>query len=49
MGIGRKPVEQKGAIPIVGATKTAQIDGMVKSVNAILTEEEIKYLEEPAL
>ena len=40
---------KKGAIPIVGATKTAQIDGMVKSVNAILTEEEIKYLEEPYL
>lgn len=38
---------KKGAIPVAGATKISQIDGMVKSVDAELTEEEIKYLEEP--
>lgn len=38
---------KKGAVPVAGATKISQIDGMVKSVDTKLTEEEIKYLEEP--
>ena len=38
---------KKGAVPVAGTTKISQIDGMVKSVEAELTEEEIKYLEEP--
>lgn len=38
---------KKGTVPVVGATKTTQIDGMVKSIDIELTEEEIKYLEEP--
>ena len=33
--------------PVVGATKVSHIDGAVGAVNLELTEEEIKYLEEP--
>ena len=33
--------------PVVGATKASHIDGAVGAVNLELTEEEIKYLEEP--
>jgi len=33
--------------PVVGATKPHHIDGAVNAVDLILTEEEIKYLEEP--
>ena len=36
----------KTTAPIVGATKPQHIDGAVKAVNLILTEEEINYLEE---
>lgn len=32
--------------PVVGATKTAHIDGAVKSVELTLTNDEIDYLEE---
>ena len=38
---------KKGTIPIVGATKTTQIDEMIKSIDIELTKEEIEYLEEP--
>ena len=37
----------KATSPVVGATKKSQIDELVKSVDFILTEEEINYLEEP--
>lgn len=40
---------KKGAVPVVGATKISQIDGMVKSVDTELTEDEMRYLEEPYL
>jgi aryl-alcohol dehydrogenase-like predicted oxidoreductase len=32
---------------VVGATKVSHIDGAVGAVNLELSEEEIKYLEEP--
>lgn len=32
--------------PVVGATKRSHVDGMVKAVDLVLTEEEINYLEE---
>ena len=33
--------------PVVGATKPEQVDGAVKAVDVVLTEEEVKFLEEP--
>ena len=36
----------KSTSPVVGATKKAQIDSIVKSVDLTLSEEEISYLEE---
>ena len=33
--------------PVVGATKLHHVEGAVKAVQLKLTEEEIKYLEEP--
>ena len=33
--------------PVVGATKQHHIDGAVKAVDLVLSEEEIRYLEEP--
>ena len=35
------------ASPIVGVTKIAHLMDAIKAVNVKLTEEEIKYLEEP--
>lgn len=32
--------------PVVGATKVSHVDGTVKAVNLVLTEDEINYLEE---
>ncbi len=32
--------------PVVGATKTSQVDGMAKAVDVVLSESEINYLEE---
>ena len=37
----------KVASPVVGATKFSHIEEAVKAVSVRLTEEEIKYLEEP--
>ncbi|MBQ4620590.1 MAG: aldo/keto reductase [Clostridia bacterium] len=37
---------QKGAVPVVGATKDSHVDGAVKAVDLTLTEDEIRYLEE---
>ncbi len=37
---------QKGAVPVVGATKDSHVDGAVKAVDLMLTEDEIRYLEE---
>lgn len=37
----------KGAVPVVGATKTSQLENIVKAVDVVLTEDEMKYLEEP--
>ena len=37
----------KVASPVVGATKFSHIEGAVSAVPVRLTEEEIKYLEEP--
>ena len=37
---------QKGAVPVVGATKDSHVDGAVKAADLKLTEEEIRYLEE---
>lgn len=37
---------QKGAVPVVGATKDSHVDGAVKAVDLTLTEDEIMYLEE---
>ena len=37
----------KVTAPVVGATKPHHIDGAVGAVDLILTEEEIRYLEEP--
>lgn len=34
-------------VPIVGVTKVSQLEEAVKAVSVKLTEEEIKYLEEP--
>ena len=39
----------KVASPVVGATKLHHIEGAVGAVNTELTDEEIKYLEEPYL
>ena len=36
----------KGASPIVGATKIAHFDEAVRSVDLVLEEEDIRYLEE---
>ena len=33
--------------PVIGATKKHHIDGAVESVNIVLSDEDIKYLEEP--
>lgn len=33
--------------PVVGATRVSHIDGAVGAVNLELSEDEIKYLEEP--
>lgn len=37
----------KVTAPVVGATKFSHVDGAVKAVDLVLTEEEIHYLEEP--
>ena len=37
---------QKGAVPVVGATKDSHVDGTVKAVDLTLTEDEIRCLEE---
>lgn len=37
---------QKGAVPVVGATKDSHVDGAVKAVDLTLTEDEVSYLEE---
>lgn len=37
---------QKGAVPVVGATKDSHVDGAVKAVDLALTEDEVSYLEE---
>ena len=37
----------KVSAPVVGATKLHHIDGAVKAVDLVLTEQEIAYLEEP--
>ena len=38
---------QKTAAPVVGMTKPHHIEGAVKAVDVILTEEELRWLEEP--
>ncbi|CUM67445.1 uncharacterized protein PRCAT00005141001 [Priceomyces carsonii] len=37
----------KGAHPIIGVTLVEAIDPIVKMANIKLTEEQVKYLEEP--
>ena len=37
----------KVTAPVVGATKVSHVDGAVRAVDLILTEDEINYLEEP--
>jgi len=37
----------KGCNPIIGLNSTDRIDEAVKNIKVVLTEEEIKYLEEP--
>lgn len=36
---------QKGAIPVIGATKLSHVEGVARATEQALTEEEVTYLE----